>query len=87
MNQSIFDKSFETEGKYLILTKSGFKIFFSKRSAIWDDKFKSPFVTLQLIYFNETHGEEGLQTNIFTTNRDAMSLDLRYNDISGVMEW
>lgn len=84
MNQSIFDKSFEVVGSYVIITKSGFKIFFSKRSAIWEDKFKSSFVTLELSpYRIGLHDDPSCVCGL----QNGLTLDLRYNEIAGVMEF
>ena len=67
---SIFDKSFEKEGRYNLYLKSGFKFVYKKRSELWKDKTATYWVTFK----------------IYNKIDDINDMDVRYNEISAISE-
>jgi hypothetical protein len=90
---SIFDKSYTVAGIYCCVLKSGIKIMYSHRSAVWSDKAKCQFVTLstiedkkfeQIHFLRDVHIKELIGKMGFIYGVDE--IDIRYNDISVVWE-
>ena len=85
---SIFQKSFDVPGMYFMMLKSGLKIAYSKRSALWKDKANCEWVSLEL--FNPTTNSDGaflFDGDFFFDDGEIQKIvEVRYNEISAVLE-